>query len=975
MNYRLIVCIFYLLGIPTLLFGQNRFNQFYELENIQSKELIKGIAKDQHGFVWVATDEGVLRYDGNETLLFFKELPSPYTKDFLLTQDNRFLVTHDAGLTEIINQNDSVYLKPYNNNERTIDQSFNYPKSIYEDKDGNIWLGEVNSVVRMNQDGLKRFNLGADFQSISYHHNFSFAEDAFGNLWIAPFKGKLLSYNKSEEILEEVNVDHPITEVSKIINVRGDYLIISGKEGYAQLKIDSDKNILETKINRQVNNISDAVVIGEELYIGTWEDGLYYGEFNSQGMQFEKLPNVEIIDIIALYFDRSSQELWIAGSENIGLLKNTPVKTIFAAGNHRIESITKNNEAIYFSIGQEVFSLNPSFNIPAVSILHLDDSYFSEIFLEENLLWVGDSFGRVFYINLENNTRSDLISKPSLPSNQISINQIFKDTDGNKWFTGNANGLIKVQADKSYKFYTELDTTQSMIQNNNGLLLCGSNSRDSLLHVYDEVADVFQLIEVDFQFEFTDRFLLNDLKVDQQNDLWAATSIGLLKIPFENGGYEKVERVEVPGFNISEPIRAIAIKNDRMFLANNYGLVLIEKENSVLFNKDSGLPSKIIKDAGLEFMREDKLLISTSRGMAFLDLDKISITKSNPPIFKSVTVNSEFIHQDSTLIRNFRYKSNIEADFISLSFPGKTLEYQTRILGLDDSWSKPTTNTKLSVLGFSEGSYTVQVRASESGHFWSDPISFSFTISQPWYRSWWAILGFILLSAMVIFISMKIHNRNLIVQKKNLQKIIEQRTEEINRQKNEIIEQQEKIIKQKEELLEKNQTVYKSQQALNEADMNFLHLKEKQLQEQIEYKNKQITTHTLNIIQKNESLKDLQEKLESLIKKSDSKTVAELRKTIKIIDESFKLDKDWEDFKLYFEQIYTGFYAKLQATYHDITPLEMRHCALVRLNLTIQECASILGISPDSVKVSRTRLRKKLNLPHEQSLSDFIMGI
>ena len=190
-----------------------------------------------------------------------------------------------------------------------------------------------------------------------------------------------------------------------------------------------------------------------------------------------------------------------------------------------------------------------------------------------------------------------------------------------------------------------------------------------------------------------------------------------------------------------------------------------------------------------------------------------------------------------------------------------------------------------------------------------------------------------------------------------------------------MIEQQEKIIKQKEELLEKNQAILKSQQALHEADMNYLHLKEKQLEEQIEYKNKQITTHTLNIIQKNETLKDLKEQLESLIKKSDDKTTTEIKRTIKLIDESFKLDKDWDDFKLYFEQIYTGFYSKLQVTYHDITTLELRHCALIRLNLTIQECASILGISPDSIKVSRNRLRKKLNLPANQSLTDFIMSI
>src|SRR5690606_20882641 len=134
----------------------------------------------------------------------------------------------------------------------------------------------------------------------------------------------------------------------------------------------------------------------------------------------------------------------------------------------------------------------------------------------------------------------------------------------------------------------------------------------------------------------------------------------------------------------------------------------------------------------------------------------------------------------------------------------------------------------------------------------------------------------------------------------------------------------------------------------------------------------QITTHTLNIIQKNESLKELRDKLEEIVKHPDKNSMVELKKTLKIIDESFRLDKDWEDFKLYFEQIYTGFYSKLKINYPELTNQELRHCALIRLNLSNNECASILGISPNSIKVSRTRLRKKIDLGSHQNLTDFV---
>lgn len=969
-SQALVILLFWI--ISSSIHAQNGYNQYYEFDNIQSKELIKGISKDERGFVWVATDEGVLRYDGNETLLFFKELPNPYTKEFLLTRDGRFFILHDSGLAEVINENDSIYIAPFKMKDFVLRESLIYPKSIYEDRQGNIWIGEINSIVRINENGLKRFNMGQEYQSISYHHTFSFEEDVFGNLWIAPFKGGLLKYNRSSDSIEIVNIkDYPITEVSSVKNVRGDYLLVSGREGLLQLKIDSDKNILETRFYDQVKNISVLEVIGDQVFIGTWESGLYHAVFNPRLLNIEKLDNVSIIDVIDFYYDPADDELWITGSENIGLLKNSAIEQIEAAGSNRIESVTVDDkDGYYYSIGQQVFYLEPSLKEKAREVFYLDDSYFSKIYYDDGKLWVGDAFGTVFYYNLNNRQRTNIVSRTN-----VSINQIFEDSGGNKWFTGNTNGLIRVDTKNHPEFYHALDTTWAMIESPEGKLYCGSNSLDSMLHVYNKETDSFELLKLEFKFEPGGRFLLNDLQIDNEENIWLASSFGLLKIPGDSGNYRIIERFKVPEYEVDEPVRAVAFSGDKMWLANNYGLVLVKDGNSVLFNKDGGLPSKIIKDGGLKPLGDGKLLILTAKGLAFVDEGGIQIKKSRSPIFKSIRVNSELFKPGLSPENTLPYHSKIEAEFISLAFPGKTLEYQTRILGMGDEWSKPSSNRNLSVLSFAEGSYSLQVRARESGSVWSAPLTFSFVINSPWFKSWWAIIGFILVSVIIVYASVTIHNRNLIAQKRKLRKIIEARTAEINRQKNEIIDQQEKIIKQKEELLEKNQAILKSQQALHDADMNYLHLKEKQLEEQIEYKNKQITTHTLNIIQKNETLQDLKEQLEGLIKKSDTKTAPELRRTLKVIDESFKLDKDWEDFKLYFEQIYTGFYAKLKVNYHDITTSELRHCALIRLNLTIQECASILGISPDSVKVSRTRLRKKLNLLPNQSLSDFIMSL
>lgn len=952
--------------------AQKTYNQFYEVEKLLSKELIKNVAKDAEGYLWIATDAGVLRFDGSETRLFYKELPSPYTKAFLKTAEGKFYVLHDYGIKEIVKGNDSIYFKPLTAWGKVFDDPLEYPKSIYEDSRGNIWIGEFNAVVKIGKEGLRRFELGEAYRSINYHRTFSFAEDAFGNLWIAPFKGRLLSYDENSGELREVDIDFPLTEVSGLVNVKGDYLVTGGHEGLFKIKVDSDKRILDSEFIPDIKDISTLISFNNtEIFIGTWTSGLYHADFESNNPQYKKVENVAFNDIIDFHYDKKNQELWVAGSENIGLFKHSLISVAHQAGENRIESLAfddKNN--IYYSIGKQIFKINDyKYDEPEL-ILSADETYYDRILIDGNKLWIGDSFGRISYLDMKKNRMVKL-----LEDIDVAIQFAYRDEKGNKWFAGHSRGLIKVRKDETIRFYENVGSSVVIKESSGGKIYCGNNGGPAWLFSYHAEKDEFTPVHLAADFEISEKLIVNDMQFDASDNLWIATDHGILFSKNENGEYNTVTRITVSGFDENEPVRAIAIAKDFICLANSFGLVIYKNGEALLFGQEAGLPSKILKERGLIFDREGNLLIATAKGIALFGKEDVDFSQTSPPIFKSVMVNGKNLKPATNQVFQFPYKTRIEAEFIALSFPGSGLEYQTRIVGLDDRWTSPSGNRNISVIGFSEGDYILQVRTKEMGKLWSEPLSFPFSIAKPWFRTWWALLGFVVLATFIIWISIKIHNYNLIRQKQNLRKIIEERTAEINRQKNEIIEQQDKIIQQKEELLEKNNAVYKSQQALIEADMNFLHLKEKQLQDQIEYKNKQITTHTLNIIQKNESLKELRNKLEDIVKHPDKSSVVEVRKTLKIIDESFRLDKDWEDFKLYFEQIYTGFYAKLKINYPELTNQELRHCALIRLNLTNAECASILGISPDSIKVSRTRLRKKLNMEHHQNLTDFIMGI
>jgi ligand-binding sensor domain-containing protein/DNA-binding CsgD family transcriptional regulator len=962
-------CVLIMLWLlPAKASAQHKYSQFYPINNIISKELIKAITKDSSGYLWLATDDGVLRFDGDQTRFFHKGISSRYTKGFLKLRDGRLLLVTDAGVQEITTVQDSIYFRSLTIGNRVFDDPLNYPKTAYEDQAGNIWVGEMNSVTRYNANGVKSFMLGEDFRSIDYHRSFSFAEDAFGNLWIAPHKGPLLFYDKAREAIERIRYGIDFTGAKGIVCVKGDHLLVGGREGIMVLKVDSDHHVLSRRLFSGVSDISVLKVISEtDIYVGTGSQGLYYFNMNNWDGTLQRLSNVPIKDILDIFYDKSKEELWITGSEDIGLFKPSMISKVNSVGEHRIETLTTDDqEGIYYSIGEEIYHL-PAYQDSPKLIRADKSTYFHRILFERGGLWIGDAFGQVSFLDLDRRAQ-EIFS----PGTDLSIRYLNRDRQGNKWFTGHTKGLIRIDDTGRLKFYDKVLESVAVRTSGEGDLYVIANGRENLLWRFDSLSDQFVPMKLRFEFDCPATIQANDLQFDRRGNLYLATDEGLLLLAKTAGEYESVQLVRVGELEARDPVRALALHEDHLIFANTSGLVVYREGQYVLFNQDGGLPSKIVKERGLEWDRAGNLLVATAKGLALLKPESLAFRQSSPPVFSTVRVNGRSVLISE--VEEFPFKSHMEAQFISLTYPATNIVYQTRIIELDPVWSSASPSRNITVLEFPEGAYTLQVRSREQGKLWSEPVAFQIRISKPWYRELWAMTGFLVVAALLVYAATSLHNFNLIRQKRNLEEVVTQRTEEIDRQKNELIQKQNEIIKQKEELIAKNEAVYRSQQALSEADNNYHQLKEKQLQDEIEYKNKQITTHTLNILQKNEMLQQIRNQLDEIVKNVNKVSVNDLKRTLKTIDESFKLDKDWEDFRLYFEQIHSGFYSKLKLTYPDLTPLELRHCALIRLNLTLPECASILGISHDSLKVSRTRLRKKLNLEASQSLTDFIIG-
>ncbi len=171
----------------------------------------------------------------------------------------------------------------------------------------------------------------------------------------------------------------------------------------------------------------------------------------------------------------------------------------------------------------------------------------------------------------------------------------------------------------------------------------------------------------------------------------------------------------------------------------------------------------------------------------------------------------------------------------------------------------------------------------------------------------------------------------------------------------------------------KNREVLETQHRLTESQLENALLREKELTLELDQKKRELTAYTINFVQKSELLTDLKESINKMKGQLPETFNRELGQLNRKVEESFRLDQDWEDFKSRFEQVHHLFFSSLKERFPDLTSNELKLCALLRLNFNLKEAAQIMGVAPESVKTARYRLKKKLGLETEESLTDFIL--
>lgn len=494
---------------------------------------------------------------------------------------------------------------------------------------------------------------------------------------------------------------------------------------------------------------------------------------------------------------------------------------------------------------------------------------------------------------------------------------IEKENDNRVWVSHPYRGVFRIDFDSEFESiqirkYTEKDGLPSLLRNH-VFKIAGKPifTGENRILNYNSKIDRFET-DLSFTKLFPPGVNVIRLFEDHQNNIWYKTE--------DDFGY----------FNISDDVLSKKISKTSysefsdQFVAG-FENIHITKRNIIYILTDKGAIDYYNYSADKSYalsaniskihliVEQDSLLF----GGYYNDADSL--------MTKQPSTQIPVLSHNQNAIR-FEYFCNSMIENTNIEF-NPYLEY---IDVTSNNWS--AVNHK-EYNNLPPGDYTFTVNSRDNSGHESRHASYSFSILPPWYKtklafSIYTILGIIFISGLILIPSSKY---------KKEAKVLAFAQEK----------SQEEIIKLKNEKLETT----------------------------INFKNQQLASSTMHIVQKNEVLNKVKSEVELLKKYIKNPTAEkELRKLESLLSDDERLDDDWESFAYHFDQVHTDFLRRIKEEFPKLSPKDQKLCAYLRMNLSTKEIAPLLNISIRGVEISRYRLRKKVDLDSSKNLNEFMMN-
>lgn len=766
---------------------QRVFTQYNEKTGLPSNTVL-GVHQDQMGYIWLASYEGLIRFDGQRVTVINKE-----TSNSFLANSARTLLEGTDGVLYIGTNTDGLAI--LKNGQFTLlgaDQGLQNlsVRSLALDSKGKLWIGTANGIAIIEKgtiqtyqdkvpqalgivnlilplaegqvlsasnspgiwelapDGAHPFILGSGFDDRIF---FAMAQDSQGVLWLGTSLGEILQVK-----------DGKIQSVYQHPSFRGYAINDFFVDSQDTLWISTDRGILThhlgvfTPFEPEIDLLKDVIYsIREDKENNLWIASKSGGLFKISNSKFANLSQTEglIQNSVNALAEDSAGGLWVGTDGGVSYwrdgkfqtnpavlaLKDRRVRHVLVDGRGRPWFSTYSNLGLaYFESGSlKTISVDQGLPVNRVRLTYED---------RQGRFWVGTTSG---LCQIENGqvTRT-LGQKEGLPNQFIMALQ--EDSKGNLWIGTDGGGV-------------------------------------ALLTLQDKV-EIFNK-DSGLAGNVVFRFLK-----DRQNRMWIATSDG---ISLWDG--EAFHNLNARRGLLSDTIfQILEDPNENLWFSTNRGIQIVPTnavvkavmgkstlERGRIWDQRDGLAGQITSTSWATTGKSGQMYWPTLLGVSVLNLSRLPINHHPPPVLIEL-VDIDGIkhlgHEDLVISPG---QSRITIDFTALSFqvPEK-VKFQYFLQGYDKDWTPLVRDRTATYTNLSGGTYEFRVRALNNDGIPSTSEAVQRLVKQPYYWEnpfFYVIMGLILVSAGFGINGLRI--RGLKARKEELEVQVQQRTKDLESEK------------------------------------------------------------------------------------------------------------------------------------------------------------------------------------------------
>lgn len=768
-----------ILSLSTYLYGYailpTQFHfRHYNIENGISSNNISSILQDQKGFIWISTDNGLSRFDGNQFTFYQKSNPlysnlhansinticETTDKELWLGTDNGVFIynqvkdtftpfvkqtsdktsitswiTHiiqdKAGNIWIATHKQGIFLFNTQTDKLTqfeIPQNDNIVTRILNDEQNNIWLSGPYQLCKLNKvnNTFETYAIEEKTESI---YSMALWEDSSNHIWIGTWDKGLWKLDPRTKQVEKYLTGEKgkgILHIHSILEYSPELLLIGSDDGLTIFNPVTHESFLYDNYGDSEKSLSDKFIYPilkdreGGVWIGTYYNGISYlppycGQFNG----YSESSDIPYFNsrIISRFCEDENGNIWIA-SDDSGLSCFNPSTMQFIDFNGR-EKLNKHNLHALCIVGKD--------------------------------LWIGTYGDGIQVLNAQTGKIKNYNTTNGLDEN--SIYSIFKDSQGQIW-TGSMNGICQYDAQKQR--FTLIKYLEALVieiaEDAKGNFWIATQGK-GLFRYSPQKNKEWEKYGLEKGFN---SLTVNHLCINKDNEIWVATSEGLYL-------YNPLKDVFTyqPLRHPNECINAILEGEDCLWLTTAKGLVKYTPatQETQIFTKSDGLQSEAFIMASALKTRNGEFYIGSINGFNTFYPHQLKLNTQKPNVvLTSLEIFNQKIEtqKDGILPEaidhlkeiHLSYKDNvITLNYAALSYctPQKN-QYAYMLEGFDKGWNYVGSQHSTTYTNLPAGTYTFRVKASNNDNIWNEEgTSIRIIVHPPFYLSLPFKIGYVLL--------------------------------------------------------------------------------------------------------------------------------------------------------------------------------------------------------------------------------------